>query len=56
MRLFTLIDLAPLILAISVGLSAGFLLGSVLGMGLVGYAFRLVLNGNLVSVEIPSFA
>ena len=48
MRLFTLIDMAPLILASFVGLAAGFLLGSVLGMGLVGYAFRFVLSGNLV--------
>ena len=53
MRLFALIDLAPLILAIFVGLAAGFLLGSVLGMGLVGYAFRFVLSGNLVFVGLP---
>ena len=53
MRLFALIDLAHLILAIFVGLATSFLLGSVFGMGLVGYAFRFVLSGNLVFVRLP---
>jgi hypothetical protein len=47
-RLAALVDLVHLILAIVVGLAAGFLLGSVFGMGLAGYALGFVLGVGLV--------
>lgn len=47
-RLFAVVDLAHLIVAVVVGLAAGYLLGSVLGMGFKGWALGFVLGVGLV--------
>lgn len=47
-RLFEVFDLLYLVLAVIVGLAAGYVLGGFFGMGLPGYALGFVLGVGLV--------
>jgi hypothetical protein len=47
-RFFAIVSLAHLVLAVLVGLAAGYLLGNVLGMGFKGWTLGFVLGVGLV--------
>ncbi len=54
-RLFAIVDLGYLVLAILVGLAVGYLLGNVLGMGFKGWALGFVLGVGLVLGGVSIF-
>ena len=47
-RLFTLLGLLTLVVAVLAGLAGSYLLGSVFGMGMPGYAFGFLVGLGIV--------